>query len=179
MLRALGYEVSTTAFQNLLNFKTKMIEKPVLEPVPRSAVMQTLVDAMSANSPEEALQRVKPTLDDLFPLDYPWTIKEVGERLIDMYRELGIEVENLSPNLAKQLGYQKGEEGVVVTKVKPNSPASMVGIRPGTLILAINHKKISNIEEFNAALKDLENKNKVLILTKQGNVTRFYSLQIN
>jgi len=93
MLRALGYEVSTTAFQNLLNFRTKMIEKPVLEPVPRSAVMQTLVDAMSANSPEEALQRVKPTLDELFPLDYPWTIREVGERLIDMYRELGIEVE--------------------------------------------------------------------------------------
>jgi predicted CopG family antitoxin len=93
MLRALGYEVSTTAFQNLLNFKTKMIEKPVLEPVPRSAVMQTLVDAMSASSAKEAFQQVKPTLDELFPLDYPWTIREVGERLIDMYRELGIEVE--------------------------------------------------------------------------------------
>ncbi len=93
MLKALGYKVSTTAFQNLLNFKTKMIEKPVLEPVPRSAVMQTLVDAMSANSPEEAFQQVKSTLDELFPLNYPWTIREVGERLIDMYRELGIEVE--------------------------------------------------------------------------------------
>ena len=93
MLKALGYEVSTTAFQNLLNFKTKMIEKPVLEPVPRSAVMQTLVDAMSANSAEEAFQQVKPTIDELFPLDYPWTIREVGERLIDMYREVGIQVE--------------------------------------------------------------------------------------
>ncbi len=93
MLRTLGYEVSTTAFQNLLNFKTKMIEKPVLEPVPRSAVMQTLVDAMSVSSAEEAFQQVKATLDELFPLDYPWTIREVGERLIDMYREMGIEVE--------------------------------------------------------------------------------------
>lgn len=55
--------------------------------------MQTLVDAMSANSAEEALQRVKTTLDELFPLNYPWTIREVGERLIDMYREMGIEVE--------------------------------------------------------------------------------------
>jgi hypothetical protein len=92
MLKALGYEVSTTAFQNLLNFRTKRTEKPVLEPIPRSAVMQNIVDAMSANSPEEALHQVKPTLDELFPLDYPWTIKEIGERLLDMYEETGIEV---------------------------------------------------------------------------------------
>jgi len=55
--------------------------------------MQTLVDVMSANSAEEALQRVKTTLDELFPLNHPWTIREVGERLIDMYSEMGIEVE--------------------------------------------------------------------------------------
>ncbi len=93
MLRDLGYRVSTTAFQNMLNFKMKVMEKPVLEPVPRNAVMQTLVDAMSANSSVEALQLVKPTLDEIFPLTYPWTIKEVGERLLDMYRELGIDVD--------------------------------------------------------------------------------------
>ena len=93
ILRELGYEVSTTAFQNLLNFKTMMMQKPTLEPVQRSAVMQTVVDAMAACSPQEALEQAKPTLDGLFPLDYPWTIKEVGERLMDMYREMGIEVE--------------------------------------------------------------------------------------
>ncbi|MGD8505764.1 MAG: hypothetical protein PVF15_03775 [Candidatus Bathyarchaeota archaeon] len=93
MLKALGYEVSTTTFQNLLNFKTRRVEKPVLDPVPRSAVMQALVSAMSSDSPEEAIEQVKSTLDELFPLNYPWTIKEVGERLIEMYRELGIEVE--------------------------------------------------------------------------------------
>lgn len=92
LLGALDYEVSVTTFQNLLNFKIKKMEKPVLEPIPRSAVMQTIVDAMSANSPKEAIQQVKPTLDELFPLDYPWTIREVGERLTDMYREMGIEV---------------------------------------------------------------------------------------
>jgi hypothetical protein len=93
MLRELGFEVSTTAFQNLLNFKTIMTQKPPLEAVQRSAVMQTLVDAMAATSSQEALEQAKPTLDSLFPLDYPWTIKEVGERMIDMYREMGIEVE--------------------------------------------------------------------------------------
>ena len=93
MLKALGYEVSITAFQNLLNFKIKRVEKPVLEHIPRGAVMQIIVDATLANSPDEALKLATRTLDDLFPLDYPWTIREVGERLIDMYQEMGIEVE--------------------------------------------------------------------------------------
>ena len=93
MLKTLGYEVSITTFQNLLNFKAKRIEKPILEPISRGAVMQMIVDAMAANSAEEALEIVKRTNDALFPLDYPWTIREVGERLTDMYREMGVEVE--------------------------------------------------------------------------------------
>jgi hypothetical protein len=62
--------------------------------MPRKRIMQTLIDEMSAcNSVEEAFTLEKEQLDELFPEDYPWTIREVGERLTDMYRELGIEVE--------------------------------------------------------------------------------------
>ena len=93
MFRKLGYEVSTTAFQNLLSFKLKQMEKPILEPVPRQIMMQNLVDAMSSASAEEAFSLVKEQLDEMFPEDYPWTIKEVGGRFIDMYQELGVEVE--------------------------------------------------------------------------------------
>jgi hypothetical protein len=94
MFKELGYDVSTTFFQNLLSFKLKLLEKPILEPLPRKRIMQTLVDEMSScNSVEEAFALEKEQLDELFPVDYPWTIREVGDRLIDMYRELGIEVE--------------------------------------------------------------------------------------
>ncbi len=93
LFKELGYEVSTTAFQNLLSFKLKRVEKPVLEPIPRKIIMQNLVDAMSAASVEEAFSLVRDQLDEMFPEDYPWTIREVGERLTDMYRELDIEVE--------------------------------------------------------------------------------------
>jgi len=94
MFRELGYDISTTVFQNLLSFKLKLLEKPVLEPVPRKRIMQTLVDEMtSCKTVEEAFALEKEQLDEMFPEDYPWTIREVGDRLIDMYRELGIEVE--------------------------------------------------------------------------------------
>jgi hypothetical protein len=93
MFKELGYEVATTTFQNLLSTKLRLLEKPVLEPIPRKSLMQTLVNEMSANSAEEAFVMEKEYLDELFPEDYPWTIREVGDRLIDMYSELGIEVE--------------------------------------------------------------------------------------
>jgi hypothetical protein len=93
MFKELGYEVSTTAFQNLLSFKLKQVKKPFLEPIPRKIVMHNIVDAMSANSVEEAFSLVRDQLDEMFPEDYPWTIREVSERLMDMYRELDIEVE--------------------------------------------------------------------------------------
>ena len=37
--------------------------------------------------------RAREQLDELFLEDYPWPIKEVGDRLIDMHGELVIEVE--------------------------------------------------------------------------------------
>lgn len=93
MFKELGYEISTTVFQNLLSFKVKTLEKPVLEPVPRKKLMQALIDEMSANSCDEAFAVVKEPIDEMFPEDYPWTIREVGDRVIDMYRELDVEVE--------------------------------------------------------------------------------------
>jgi serine protease Do len=93
-------------------------------------------------------------------------------------QKLGMEVEPLTPQLATQLGYGRSEEGIVITKVRPGSAAATAGIRPGFLILAINHKKVSTIQGFNEALKEPSTKNRVLILAKQGSVTRFYSVKI-
>jgi hypothetical protein len=93
MFRELGYDVSSNVFQNLLTFDIKVLEKPALEPMPRKKLMQSLVDTMSCDSVEEAFALEKPQLDELFPEDYPWRTREVGDRLIDMYKELGIEAE--------------------------------------------------------------------------------------
>lgn len=95
-----------------------------------------------------------------------------------LIQKLGFEVDALSPDLAKQLGYTKGEEGVVITKIKPGSPAALAGMRPGFLIMAVNHKKVTSVDSFNEALKDAEAKKRVLILVRQGNITRFYSLKL-
>jgi len=94
-------------------------------------------------------------------------------------QKLGLEVDNLTPDIAKQLGYSKDEEGVVITKIKPGSPAAVAGMRPGFLILAVNHKKVSTVSEFNDAMNSQETKGRVLLLVRQGNMTRFYSVKID
>lgn len=93
-------------------------------------------------------------------------------------QKLGIEVDDLSPEARKQLGYTRGEEGVLITKVKPGSPAAMSGMRPGYLILAVNHKKIANMNEFNDVMNEAGKNKRILLLVRQGNMTRFYSIQV-
>lgn len=94
-------------------------------------------------------------------------------------QKLGMEVDTLTPEIARQLGYSKADEGVVVMKVKPGSPAAIAGIRPGFLILAVNHKKVTTPAEFNDAMNKPDVKNRVLLLARQGNATRFYSIKID
>ncbi len=94
-------------------------------------------------------------------------------------QKLGLEVETLTAENARELGYNKGEEGVVITKIKPGSISARAGLRPGFLIQGINHKKITNVNEFNEALNELGNKNRILLLVRQGNVTRFYSIKVD
>lgn len=94
-------------------------------------------------------------------------------------QKLGVEVDTLTPDIAQQLGYPKTEQGVVITKVKPGSAASSAGLRPGFLILAINHKQVNTVSDFNEAMAEVGNNNRVLILVKQGATTRFYSIKLD
>ena len=95
----------------------------------------------------------------------------------NLIQKLGMQVDNLTPDLAKQLGLTPKDEGVVITKIKPGSVAAMAGLRPGFLIQAANHKKVTNVNEFNDAIGQTENK-RILLLVRQGNMTRFYSIKV-
>jgi hypothetical protein len=92
MFKELGYEVSATTSQNLQNFKLKRVEKPILEPVSRKTMRSSLAEAVSAANAKEAFSFVKDQFDKIFPQDYPWTIREVGKRMVDMYQQLDVKV---------------------------------------------------------------------------------------
>jgi|GEM_PF-6167214 len=92
---------------------------------------------------------------------------------------LGITVENISSEAIKNFRLNPKEEGVVITDVKRGSMGSKIGLKPGYVILSLNHKKVTNVESFNEALGTVEKGKKVLILVKAGDVAKFLSIKMN
>jgi serine protease Do len=92
--------------------------------------------------------------------------------------QLGLEVENLTPELASRLGFSQ-EYGVVVTRVYSDSVAEKAGIKPGALIVAIDKKNVSNVSEYEKAIKEALPNKRILLLIKQGPYVRFISLKLD
>ncbi len=89
---------------------------------------------------------------------------------------LGIEVQNVTIDIAKQLGSKAGE-GVIVTSVSPGSPASEAGIESGDLILSVNKQNVTSDEDFEKAVNNIKG-NKVLLLVKHGDYSQFVVIQL-
>jgi serine protease Do len=89
--------------------------------------------------------------------------------------QLGIEVDNLTPELAQKMGYEQ-DQGVVITRINPSSPAAMTGLKKGALILSINREKISTVDDFNRLLAQAPKGQPILLQIKQGDLNLFISL---
>lgn len=92
--------------------------------------------------------------------------------------KLGIQVQNLSAEIAGKLQYSQNQ-GVVVTQVRPGSPADIAGIHSGSLILAINRQKISSVAEFHTLMQQAEGEGHLLLMVRQGEAIRFIALQVD
>ncbi len=85
---------------------------------------------------------------------------------------LGIEVQDLTKELAEQFGYQLGE-GVIVSAVAPGGPAAEEGIEAGDLIASVDRKSVSSVDEFKSAVTKARTNGKALFLVKRGEVSQF------
>ena len=90
--------------------------------------------------------------------------------------ELGFSVQSISPALAEQFDAKPGE-GVVVTKVKPGSLASMAGLEVGTIIHQVNRKKVSDVSGFKRLMSKAESTKQVLLLISKNGMSRFIVLK--
>jgi hypothetical protein len=154
MFKELGYDISTTVFQNLLSFKLKQLEKPVLESIPRKKMMKALIDEMSASCADEAFEMIKEPIDETFPEDYPWTIREVGDRIMEMYRELDVEVEVEYFEGGFTLKYKTCP---YYTLVKSGQKTWLCSLRKKTLdyiISRVSHGKKAKIKIIKSLLKN-------------------------
>ncbi len=68
---------------------------------------------------------------------------------------LGLAVQDLTPNLARQLGYED-DEGVLVSRVRSGGEAERRGLQRGMLILAIGRRAIKSLGDYEEALEQIE-----------------------
>jgi serine protease Do len=80
----------------------------------------------------------------------------------------GMAVQELTPQLARQLGLEPGATGVVISDIKDGSPAAEAGLQPGDLISEVNRTAVKNLNDYQRALKQVKNGENLLLLIKRG-----------
>ncbi len=86
---------------------------------------------------------------------------------------LGVTVEALTADTAKQLGLDKNERGVVVREVEDESPAAVAGLRAGDFITEVDRETVTGPKDFRTALQKAKGKESILMLVKRDSASRF------
>ncbi|HTB19638.1 MAG TPA: DegQ family serine endoprotease [Bryobacteraceae bacterium] len=84
----------------------------------------------------------------------------------------GVDVDEITPDIAQDLKLPAGTHGVVVTSVDPASPAATTGLSRGDVIQEVNHKPVHSVAEYNQAITS-SGKRPVLLLVNHGGRTAF------
>lgn len=93
-----------------------------------------------------------------------------------VYEKLGVTVEGLDSDTARQFGYGD-KQGVLVTAIEQGSPASRAGLKLGHIITSVNRKTVDNVADFKKILSEVEG-GKILFLVSDGRSSRFYVVTI-
>lgn len=91
-------------------------------------------------------------------------------------KKLGITVQDLTPEIAKQFGYKDDKSGVIVADVAADSPLADAGIVAGTLIIEVNRQKVKDTDEFWELVKKAGNS--ILLYVRQGEYSRYIAIKL-
>jgi serine protease Do len=84
----------------------------------------------------------------------------------------GLQLHDLDPQIAHQLRI-KADEGVVVVAVEPGSPAAEAGIQQGDVIVEVDRRAVSSVDEVKENIDKSEDKDHLLLLVQREN-GKFY-----
>ena len=91
--------------------------------------------------------------------------------------ELGMAVQNLTPDIAESLGIDPKTKGVVVAGIEPGSAADEAGLQRGDVVLEVNRQAVENEGAYKKAVKKVEKGKTVLLLVRRGDNTIFMALK--
>jgi serine protease Do len=69
---------------------------------------------------------------------------------------LGMDIDPITPDIARELELPRNQGGAVVSSVSRNSPAANGGVLPNDVILEVNRKPVTNVGQITAELQRAE-----------------------
>jgi serine protease Do len=100
-----------------------------------------------------------------------------GNMQSSKFDKLGIQVEDLTPQVAEQLGV-KVDHGVAITDVRSGSPADLAGLANGMVITEANRQPVKSVEDLRKALGTSTLEKGVLLLVRSAEGSRFVVIQV-
>lgn len=96
---------------------------------------------------------------------------------IEVEETFGLLLEPVTPELARRYSLE-AKSGLLIVQIDPNSQAFQAGLRAGHVILAVNGRTVSSVDEFAHAAKAAQQGGRILLQIKIGPNIRFVPLTI-
>ncbi|MCP9495085.1 MAG: DegQ family serine endoprotease [Pyrinomonadaceae bacterium MAG19_C2-C3] len=90
--------------------------------------------------------------------------------------KLGITVQPLTPELARDMDLRDGTQGLIVANVDPDSPAAEAGLRKGDILEEVNGQQVRLTTDLRTALDRSPNR-PLLMLIRRGENTVFVTVR--
>jgi len=81
-------------------------------------------------------------------------------------KDLGFSVRELTPSLARRYGFTT-QEGLIITQVRQYSEAARKGLAVGDIIIEVNRKSVTTVDDFEKILKKVESGQVLLLLVRR------------
>jgi serine protease Do len=90
---------------------------------------------------------------------------------------VGMSVAELTPEIARSLGYGPEARGVVVTDVDANGIAARAGISPRDVIVRVGETRVNSVSEFRSVINDANLEEGVVLYVRSGGAQRIVFLR--
>ena len=103
------------------------------------------------------------------------------EKVAGKYKEVekgkwGLQLHDLNPELEKQFRVE-ADQGVVVVGVEPGSAADEAGVKQGDVIIEVNRKAVTSVDDVKDTIKKAPEKDALLLLVERKDGTMYIPLK--
>ena len=79
---------------------------------------------------------------------------------------LGLQVLEITPQIARQLGASADTDGLVIASVNQNSDAARKGLQRGDIILSANYRPVTTVEDLEGTVREAQAENREAVLLR-------------